>query len=299
MYKLTTNDIDILPFSNNLSWTSDIETLGVELGFDSLYNLPEGSVVSLYIDNKEYLRTIAAKKVENKFSYSYTCFDYSFYLKNEVVKQFNTSASNAISFLLSEFGIKSKVVSIPTRIRKIYKDESISSIIDDILDQAEKEQGVKYFKEMHIDTLAILRLQDMKITPKILIPKEFSINSSIEEMKNMIIVTSDAENSKAIYAIAQDKAAQKQYGLLQEIEVIEKKDIAQARNIAENLLKTKNKVLNDTSLDVLGINGAETIKANRLIEINVSNKLAGWYRIKSAAHNLSNNKHMVNISLEW
>jgi len=49
---------------------------------------------------------------------------------------------------------------------------------------------------------------------------------------------------------------------------------------------------------VLGIKDAETIKANRLIEINVG-KLKGWYRIKSAGHNLSNNKNTVNISLEW
>lgn len=299
MYKLIANKVDILPKSNNLNWRSDIDTLGTELSFESLYNLAEGTIESFYINNKEYIRSIIVKKSEGKFSYGYTCLDYSFYLKNEVIKQFNTSASNAISSLLNEYGIKNKVVNIPTKIKKIYKDESIASIIDDILEQAEKEQGIKYFKEMQGDTLVVYKLSDMKITPKILISKDITINSSIEEMKNKILIVSNEESNNSILAVAENKSNQATYGLLQEIESVDQKDIAQAKNIANNLLKSKNKIFKDTSIDIFGIKDAETIKANRLIELNVGNKLKGWYRIKSANHTLSNNKHMVNISLEW
>jgi hypothetical protein len=299
MYRLTANGIDILPKSNNLSWDSDIDTLGVELSFDSLYDLAEGSITSLFINSKEYIRAIIVKKTESKFTYSYTCFDYSFYLKNEVIKQFNTSASNAISSLLNEYAIKNSIVNIPTKIIKIYKDESIASIIDDILAQSEKDQGIKYFREMRVDTLVVSKLTDMKITPKILISKDITINSSIEEMKNKILVVSSGENNNSTIATAQDTTNQSKYGLLQEIESIDEKDIAQAKNIAANLLKTKNKIFKDTSIPLIGIKDAETIKANRLIELNLDNKLKGWYRIKSASHSLSNNKHAVSISLEW
>lgn len=299
MYKLIANNVDILTRSNNLNWRSDIDTLGTELSFESLYNLPEGTIESFYINNKEYIRSIAIKKSEDKFSYSYTCLDYSFYLKNEVVKQFNTNASNAISSLLNEYRIKNKVVNIPTKIKKIYKDESIASIIDDILDQAEKDQGIKYFKEMQGDTLVVSKLLDMKITPKILISTDITINSSIEEMKNKIIVVSNEENNNSILAMVEDKSNQSKYGLLQEIENVDEKNIAQAKNIAMNLLKAKNKIFRDTTIELLGIKDAETIRANRLIELNVGNKLKGWYRIKSANHTLSKNKHTVNISLEW
>jgi len=120
MYKLMTKNINILQKSNNLSWNSDIDTLGTELSFDSLYDLAEGTIVSLYINNKEFIRTIVIKKSAGKFSYNYTCLDFSFYLKNEVIKQFNgVSASSAISSLLSEYGIKSKIVNIPSKIKKI------------------------------------------------------------------------------------------------------------------------------------------------------------------------------------
>lgn len=300
MYKLIAGGIDILSKSNNLSWNSDIDTLGIELSFDSLYSLPEGIVTSLYINNKEYTRGIVIKKSEGKFSYSYTCFDYSFYLKNEVIKQFNNvSASSAISSLLKEFKIKNEIVSIPTKITKIYKDEAISAIIDDILEQAEQEQGIKYFKEMQVDTIVINKLQDMKINPKILIGADFTINSSIEEMKNKILVVSSGESNNSIFAIGQDKSSQVKYGLLQEVESIEDKNIAQAKNIAVNLLKARNKIFKDTSIPLIGVKDAETIKANRLIELNVGNKLKGWYRIKSASHSLSNGKHTINIELEW
>lgn len=299
MYKLLANNIDILPKSNNLGWSSDIDTLGTELSFDSLYDLPEGTVVSLLINNLEHIRAVIVKKAEKKFNYSYTCLDYSFYLKNEVIKQFNTSASAAITSLLNEYGIKNRIVSITTKINKLYKDESIAGILDDILLQAESEQGIEYFKEMQADTLVISKLADMKISPKILIGNDVVINSSIEDMRNKILIVSGAESNKAVVAVAEDKASQNVYGLLQEIENVDDKDIAKAKNIAINLLKQKNKVFKDTSLSLLGIKDAETIRANRLIELNVGSKLKGWYRIQSASHSLSNNKHAVTISLEW
>jgi hypothetical protein len=299
MYKLLVNNIDILPKSNNLGWNSDIDTLGTELSFDSLYNIPEGTVVSIHINNNEHIRAVVVKKSEKKFSYSYTCFDFSFYLKNEVVKQFNTTASAAIISLLNEYGIKNAVVSIPTHVSKIYKDESISGIIDDILSQAENEQGIKYFREMQADILVISKLTDMKITPKILIGSDIVINSSIEDMKNKIIIVSGDEKNTSIIASVEDKVGQSKYGLLQVIETVDEKDISKAKNIANNLLKAQNKIFKDTSIPLLGIKDAETIKANRLIELNVGTKLKGWYKIKSASHSLSNNKHAVSISLEW
>lgn len=300
MYKLIAKNIDILPKSNNVSWSSDIDTLGTELSFDSLYDLAEGTVVSLVINNKEYLRTMIIKKSEGKFSYNYNCFDYSFYLKNEVIKQFNNvNASIAIQSLLNEYKISNKIVYIPTIIEKIYKDQSISDIIDDILEQAENEQGIKYFKEMQINTLVINKLKNMTIKPKIMIQKDFTINSSIEEMKNKIVIVSNEQEDTSIHAMSQSLSSQSRFGLLQEVVSLEDKDIAQSNNIANNLLAEKNKIFKDTDINVLGIKNAETIKANRLIQLNIKNKLSGWYRIKSAAHTLSNGKHTVTISLEF
>lgn len=300
MYDLTCNNKSILDKSNNIGWSSNSDTLGTELKFDSLYNLPEGSIISLYINNFEFLRTIIVSKSEGKFVNSYTCLDYSWYLKNEIIIQFNnTSGSKAIETMLNELGISNDIIYIPTVINKIYKDSSIIDIIDDILEQAEKDQKTKYVKEMIGDKLVVSELKNMKISPKILIGQDITINSSIKDMKNKIVVVINDEDSKSVLAHSEDESSISKYGLLQQIESIDEKNKDDAENIAENILKEKNRIINDTSLNLHGIRDAETIKANRLIEINIGNKLSGWYKIKSASHSLQNNKHAVSINLEW
>ena len=66
MFKLVTSGMDILPYSNSLSWSSDVDTLGTQLSFDSIKDLAEGQVVSLYETDKELIRGIVIKKTDKK-----------------------------------------------------------------------------------------------------------------------------------------------------------------------------------------------------------------------------------------
>ncbi|WP_321994833.1 XkdQ/YqbQ family protein [Clostridium butyricum] len=299
MYKLITQDFDLMPYSNTVSWSDDIDTLGTQLQFESTIDIGMGSVVSKWINGKEDFRGIVKGKSEKRWTFSYTCLDYSFYLKNKVVKQFNNdTASNAINSLLNESYIKSDIVPIPTKINKIYKT-SIADIIDDILDQAQQDQGVKYFKELNGNILTIKKVEEMRIAPKIILPKDIDINSSIEEMKNKIIITSNSEDNAAILATAEDSSEQWWYGVLSDISSVDDKNISQAQNIANNLLKEKNKIFKNTSFEVEGVFEAETIKANRMIYLNIGKRLNGFYKIKSSNHTLKGGSHKVNISLEW
>jgi len=303
MYNLIGMGIDLLPFSNNISWSSSVDTLGVELSFDSLKNIPEGEVVMLYVNGNIEFVGLIVRKSEGKFTYGYTALDFSFNLKNEVIKQFNKlSASKCIINLLGEYSIKSKIVSMPTRINKIYNGSTIADIIKDIIEQCEKDQGIKYFSEMVQDRVEIKKLIDMKISPKIIVSGDFTIDSSIEEMKNKIVITtSDGDNAK-ILATVEDKTNRKKFGLMQKIESIEEKEIPKAKNIANNLLKDLNKISKETTLDLLISEDSKDImqiKANRLIYIDIPSKIkSNWYRIKSANHTLSNNHHKVSISIE-
>ena len=87
LYKLETKGKDILKTSNNLSWGTSSDTLSSQLSFDSLEDLSMGQIVKFFIDGYEVFRGVVVLCTENKFYYNYTCFDYSFYLKNEVVKK--------------------------------------------------------------------------------------------------------------------------------------------------------------------------------------------------------------------
>jgi len=301
MYKLLCQGIDLMPYQNNIAWATDSDTIGTQISFDCMKDLFEGAVVSMWTnDTTEYFRGVIIKKTQKRWTYSYICQDYGFYLKNnEVIKQFNgLAADDAIKSLLGEAYIQGDICSIPTKIKKIYKKD-LSGIIDDILDQATKDQGVKYFKELNANILTVRKLSDMIITPQIILPKTIDIDSSIEDMKNRIIITSSGEKDAKIYATAEDTTKQDWYGVLSEVQTIDDKNVAQAQNIADNLLAEKNKIFKSTSFDVMAVQDAETIRANRLIYLHAGSRLDGYYKIKSARHTMSKGNHKVNISLEW
>lgn len=298
MYKLICNNSDIIYNSNTLSWNSDTDTLGTQLSFDSIKDLKEGLVVSLFNDKKELIRGIIIKKIIRSNYYSYIVQDYSFYLKNEIRIQFNsTSATNAINSILSKAYIKGDICSIPTKINERYC-EQIGNIIDKILEKAEKDQGTKYFKEIDVNVLKIRRLYDMKINPKIYIAKEFDVESSIEKMKNKIEVIGNEEKNNSLLAKAEATGMQYFYGILSKIEKVSVENIAQAKNIANNLLSELNVIERSTTIPTVAFEGADDIKANRMIYINAG-VLCGYYKIKSASHSLADGLHKVNLGIDW
>jgi len=299
-YKLVTKGQDILLKSNSISWGTDSQTLGSNLSFDSLHNLAMGQIVSFYINNFEVFRGAIVKCTEEKFTYKYTCFDYTFYLKSEVIKQFNNiDVTSGLSSLLLEFQIQHTIINIPTRIDKYYKGETISSIIDDFLDLAGKEQCLNYYKEIQAERLVIDCLNNKCIYPKVIYDEKISIDYSIENMKNKIQVISNGENTTSIQAESENTTSQWYYGLLQHVEKVEDKDISQSKNIADNLLLSLNRIEHSTTITVVVLEGGETIRANRLMYFNNAKLTAGWYKIKSATHTVANGVHKVNIGLEW
>lgn len=300
MYKLITNNTDIMYNSNNVSWNSDRDTLGMQFTFDSIKDLYEGQVVSLFSDSRELIRGIVLHKKANRWTWSYTIQDYSLYLKNKVIKQFNNiKASDAISSLLSEAYITGDIVDIPTNINTIYKNKTRSEIIDDILNQAQQDQGIEYFKEIEATTLYVRKVQDMKINSNILLPKDIPIESGIENMKNRIEIVSNSESNNSIIATAEDTSKQYWYGVLSDMQEVDDKNIAQSQNIANNALSELNMIERSCSINVIVLDGGEDIKANRLIYLNAGSRLCGYYKIKSANHTLDKGIHKVNLTIEW
>ena len=298
MYKLVCNGSDIIYNSNTLNWNSDTDTLGTQLSFESIKDLQEGIIISLFNDNKELIRGIIIKKTIRNNYYSYVVQDYSFYLKNEIRIEFNgTTASSAIDSMLSKAYIQGDICSIPTKITERYC-EGIGNIVDKILEISEKDQGKKYFKEIDVNVLKIRELYDMKINPKIYIAREFDVESSIENMKNRIEVIGNEENNNSLLAEAEATEMQYFYGILSKIEKVSAENIAQAKNIANNLLYELNVIERSTTIPVVAFEGADDIKANRMIYINAG-VLCGYYKIKSANHHLDKGLHKIDLGIDW
>lgn len=301
IYKLIVNGENIIDYSNNISWNNDTDLLGTQLSFDSIKEIVTGTVVQFFNDDTEIFRGIALNPVKKRWTWSYTCQDYSFYLKKDkVIKQFNgMTARSAIESLLGEAYITGNIVEIPTVIDKIYANKTLADIIDDILEQSQDDQGMEYFKEIEGNILYIRKLEEMKINPDIILPKEIDINMSMENMINKVtIISGDYENA-VVQATAEDTTNQWFYGVLADIQTIDDKNIAQAQNIANNTLLTKNKVEYSSSFEVIAINGGDTIKSNRMIYIHAGDRLNGYYKIKTTQHTLSKGKHKVNITITW
>lgn len=307
---------------NNLSWSESIDTLGTQLSFDKAINKDDylfpnieielGDLIVLLNNNIEIFRGIITDLNRSSlYQASYTAFDFAFYLnKSKTIIQFNKiEASKAIKQLLSKVNVViGNITPINTLVDKIYNDKYINKIIKDILDQSTAETGIQYRMEMQQNKLNISKYTDLKIQATYqmaenlapfnitkAINSSFSISQSIADLKNSIKIISSEEKSTRIIGEAKDQESINKYGLLQEIETVDKKDISKARNIAKQRLKELNKIIQDTSIEMLG---SDQVKAGRILELNEPKiGLIGSYLIKECTHSFNNGIHKVNVNL--
>ena len=298
MFKLITNYTDILPYSENLSWSSNSDTLGTQLSFDSIKDLAEGQVVSLYESDKELIRAVVIKKTDKTNTFTYVVQDYSFYLKNKIpIIQFtNEKASDCIKDLIGDAYLVGNITDIPTLITQIYRDKTRDEIIEDILSKAQSDQGIYYFKEIVGNVLNVYRLEDMKIVPNVVVG-DYNIDSSIENMKNDINVISSEEKYNSIVASASDETKYSWYGKLSDTVTVDADNVAQALNIAKNKLNELNRIEKSTTVTLVVLDESVEIKANRYIYLH-SGKLIGYYFVKSAKHTLNNGLHKCDIDIK-
>ncbi|MSU03210.1 hypothetical protein [Tissierella pigra] len=313
---------DITKFCGNLSWKDSIDTLGMELNVDAVRNIDDkymkgydlievGDKIILLNNNKELFRGIIVDLGINRYSKSITAFDYAFYLNQSMtIIQFNkVNADEAIKQLCSKFNVPTgNIVPISTAITKIYKDNIIAEIIRDILEQATNEWGTNYRLEMREGKLYIEKYTDLIITPRFkpasnvasLNPLKtigsISKSESIADMRNSILISSNDEKSSRVIATAKDEKSISKFGLLQEIESVDDKDMAKAKLIAQNKLKELNKIKEDISIKLLG---DDNVRAGRILEVdNDTFKLKGQYLIKDCTHTYQNRIHTMDLTLE-
>ncbi len=317
---LKVNNYDISAMAGNITLSSSLDTLGDQLGFEisysTMYYYPKFSVntgdkIKLKDDSdREIFFGIVVSKTRNENTQAFTCFDYAFYLnKSKTIKQFNgIRADTAIKSLLGEFDIPiGSVADMPAIIKKIYYDKEVSEVIKDIIEETTNTTGIKYVMEMNFGKFCILKDTELILNLKIKLADNLpmvdindtisnpSKTASIEEMKNSIKVYAGSEEKVKVIAEEKRPNIITWYGLLQETKSLEDKDIAQARNIAQNMLKELARVKVNGSIEVLG---HFDLRAGRILDINEPmTNLIGKYKIKSANHSIGT-IHTTNLELE-
>ena len=302
----------------NISWNDDLNNIFTSFEFTSSEELEGGAWVKIkekYDDKTVLIGVITQTSCSKKGIYNYSGYDIGFYAeKNKITKQFktNTSISDAIKIAAAEAQIPcGELPIIPYTVKKIYKNTSVSDILKELLNFA-IEKGLQnnlYFdcKNGFInlsgysenDNLKgyIANLYTLKSTDTI---HSFNITSSIEEMKNrVLVITSESENGNITkvnkeYTASDDKSIQ-QYGLLQEI-IEPQKEEKNYKQLAENKLKELDNIKNEISLTVLA-----DYKAQKGVIIPIKNdylNLNDKYLIKSSRHSIEGAKEIVTINVK-
>lgn len=309
------NLINITPLGGEFSWGSSIDELGQRLDIKIAFNdsrfFPKnpvniGQMAILKNGTNEVLRTIIVEEgKQGRKPIFYTSFDPAFFLnKSKAVYQFNTTGDKAIKKMLNDFNVPiGNIISIPTIIDKIYISETLSDIIRDILDQAQKDQGIKYRMEMRVGKFYIEKQTDLVVKANFDLASnikffngQYSISKpsrtrSIVDMKNSIQIVQDNK----IISTNKKQDLIDTYGLLQDVVEVQDKDVAQARNIAKNLLKDFGRIIEDNSIEMLG---DDKVRAGRIIEINEPiTGMKGNYLVTAATHTVKNGIHLMSLDL--
>lgn len=308
--------INVTPLVGNISWRSSTAELGQQLDFEVAFNdssffpknpLDVGQLIILKNGKNEVLRSIIVEEgKQGRQPIFYTSFDPAFYLnKSKAVYQFNTSGDKAIKKILNDFTVPiGNIVSIPTLIKWVYPNDTVSDIIKDILFKAEKDQGIKYLMEMRAGKLYIEKQIDLIIKANFDLAAnirnfdgQYSISQpsrrrSIVDMKNSIQIVQDSK----VIAIDKKQNLIDAYGLLQDVVEVQDKDLAQARNIAKNMLKEFGRIIEDNSIEMLG---DYKVRAGRILEVNEPiTGMKGNYLVTSATHTIKNGIHLMSLDLE-
>lgn len=302
--------IDITEVSGSINLSTSVDTLGASLIFNIARNyndlsyifsdeIEAGDIVVL-TNEKELFRGIVVSISTTKYSRTIECLDYCFYLnKNKVIKQFDhIAASVAIKQLLQEINApEGEISNISTSITKVYYSNTIAEIINDILKQVNEELGVKYKLEFIDNKFNVNPFKKINVEFRYKQTGNETINESIQDMKNRILVTSNEQESTEILAIAEDTKNIEKYGSLQEIiNVDPEQKEAKVRNIAKTKLKELNKVFKTVSLEGFG---DDNFRAGRVVYLNNSKlKLFGEFLIKSCVHTWRKGEHIVNLEVE-
>ncbi len=300
-----TNLVGDLKLSNSVDSLGDTFSFNLARSYDDVNlidfdNIECGDNIIFNKDGTELFRGQVVEEGSSEFSSPIICFDNSFLLNNnKVIEQFKNgiSTTGAITRMCQKAGVEIGLIeNISTPVKKIYKDKTISEVIDDLLDMATQVTGERYTIRMFRGLLYIEKYAE--ISTGIELDKTGDVQSSrnVYELKNKVTVVSDNEKSTRIKAVSEDALSQSLYGTLEEVILVDKKQSAQARNIAKTKLAELNKVQQNVTMSVIGKDG---FRAGKIVDIEEPRyKLSGKYVIESCEHTYSNGIHLTSLTLE-
>lgn len=321
---------DITPIAGRVAWTTDLDQVAARMEFtvfDDRSDLfptnpvEEGSIVSLSGPGGELFRGIVLSQEKNgREPTQYTAFDEGIYLANnkEVFQFNNLSCAMAIAQVLSVFGIPVGLIDpmvnsagLPTMVNTYYIDKAAAEIIKDILDEARKIDGNRYFFRMSKGKFYVFREGTETVNAKFKmfeddLPHDATLaiesaqrRSSLENLRNKVKVmlkeTKEGDTTIENYYETEDQISISNFGSFQEVVEVPVEDKAKAIQRANTMLADLSRADEAFSVTLLG---DPAVTAGVLIQIDEENTgISGTFLVKSAVHKFEDGRHTMDLDL--
>lgn len=301
---------EILEHTSSLEWSDDLDTVANTISFTTDTQIAIGSKFVLMDKSTAVLSGIISEYTQNEPNkFQYSGYDFGFYLnKNAVLKQFNGMAiSDAFTKLCNDFSIP--VGQIPTMsatVKKIYKNVILSEVFKEFLDLNKSKTGQDYYYFTCADGKFNIKKYELNEDLQGYIGEAFSIIStdsltspsisvSMEDLKNKIIVTDNANDKISKQISLSDSASISQYGLLQHVEQVDTDINNDFNAVARSKLAELNQLKTTIDITMLGDWNMHKGVVMPIEDYNLS--LSGDYLIKSSRHSITGNKEVVSCNL--
>jgi hypothetical protein len=227
--------------------------------------------------------------------------------KNEVIIQFNkVKIDTAIKQLCAKVNVPcGNICAINAYVTKVFKDVVVSDIISELLELATKKTGSKYVFSCQCgkleitdtmsecdSTIELTKGQYIKIADSL---SDIEYSESIQDLKNSITLIDDNDKKTYVVASASDSKSISNYGLLGQIESIDKDDKTSKSIIAKNMLAELNKITTSIKVTLLG---SDLFKKGSILALDYPEYgVSGNYYAKNTSHAVKNKIHIVNAEL--
>lgn len=310
-YKVVGNNLeDFTDYCGEVNIRSNINEISEDLTITLKLKdyIKEPDIIRVYENERMIFEGETVNtKTDNEYSQTIKAFDFGFFLnKNEEVYQFNSTVSECIKRICTDFDIPvGDIISIPTQIKEI-KNGSLSQMIKEMLETAEKEQGKHYVWEFYEGKFWV---EERRTVAYKYMTKEFgnyeyianylnepSVETSIEDMINSVKVVQSEENDVKTILVKSDDNNINSFGKMQKIESVSKEDISKASTIAENILKEKNKITKKISVNLVGHIDCKAGKLMYFEDDFINDKRN--FLITSCTHVINSVSHTMKLELE-
>lgn len=278
-------------------------------------NFAEGDFTSLIVNGTNVFKgRIFSKSRTKEQIITVTCYDQIRYLQNKKTYEYvNKKAGDVVKMIAEDFKLKTGVLEDTGYVisKRREEDETLLDIILNAVDITVINTGELYVLFDDFGELSLKNIKNM-VVPLCISDDgtiiDFTYKTDIDsDTYNLVKLYRDNEDTgkRDVYA-AFDSVSQEKWGVLQYYENLP--DIyndAQAKAIAENILKQKNRLHKTMSVECIGAGqGEEKIRGGSVIMAEIDDigekGVFNTFVVENCTHTFSNNQHSIKIDIsEW